>query len=75
VSGAPGSARDWSIHAHEGGGTQIVNEGLNQLSVDYEFTPATQATWHLLIRNGGPTSMNVQVRIELYGAISWQGWQ
>jgi hypothetical protein len=72
---APVTELDWNVHGHVDGGAQVVNEGLNQMSVDYEFVPPSQGDWHLLIRNSGPTSMDVEVRIELYGAMSWDGLQ
>jgi hypothetical protein len=72
---APFAEMDWNIHGHDGGGTQVVNEGFNQMTVDYNFQPTSQTDWYLLIRNSGGTNMNVELRIELFGDIMWTGWQ
>jgi hypothetical protein len=71
---APVAELDWNIHGHEDGGTQTVYEELNVLTADYVFIPSSQTDWWLLIRNSGPTNMDVQVRVELYGAMAWR-WQ
>ena len=71
---APVAELDWNIHGHAGGGTQIISEALNQLSMDYVFSPTKQADWYLLIRNSGPTDMTVQLKVELYGGMQWR-WQ
>jgi hypothetical protein len=51
-----------------------VHEQLNQMVVDYVFQPAGEADWYLLVRNSGLASMDVSIRIELYGDIAWR-WQ
>jgi hypothetical protein len=71
---APAAELDWNIHGHANGGTQVVDEALNQMLVEYVFQPTSQADWYLLLRNSGPTDMTIQVRIELFGAITWSGW-
>ena len=38
------------------------------------FTPPAQAKWYLLIRNSGPVDMTIDIKVELYGAITWE-WQ
>ena len=70
----PTPTMDWNIHGHANGGTQVVNEQLQVMSVDYVFAPTAQAEWYLLIRNRGQTDTTVQVMIELYQDITWSGW-
>ncbi|MBK9034235.1 MAG: hypothetical protein IPL61_23725 [Myxococcales bacterium] len=65
---------DWNIHGHAGSGTQTVAEGLNQLTVEYAFTPSAAGEWFVLLRNSGAAPLEVTARIELYGAITWSGW-
>jgi hypothetical protein len=71
----PSLALDWNIHGHAGGGTQIVSEGFKQMTVDYLFSPSADADWYLLLRNKGQTDVTVQLKIDLYGDITWSGWQ
>ncbi len=71
---APAAELDWNIHGHAGGGTQTVYEELNKMVVDYTFTPEAQADWYLLLRNSGPTAMDIQVRVELHHDMQWE-WQ
>jgi hypothetical protein len=72
---APGPDLDWNLHSHLGGGTQTIHEELHQTSVEYRFLPATEADWYILLRNSGPTNMDVQVKLDLYGEMTWAGWQ
>ena len=72
---APISELDWNIHGHAGGGTQIIVSELKAMTVDYTFVPNDMADWYLLLRNKGQTDMTVQLTIELFGAMSWSGWQ
>lgn len=72
---ATSPAIDWNIHSHPNGETIIVNEGFKQMTVDYTFVPDKQADWYLLVRNKGLTDINMQLKIELYGNITWSGWQ
>ena len=72
---APGPSLDWNLHGHANGGTQVVHEELKVMSVDYLFIPSATADWYLLLRNKGQTDMTVQLAIELYGAMTWSGWQ
>jgi hypothetical protein len=65
---------DWNLHGHNDGGTQMVYEELGKMVVDYNYVPASPGEWYLLIRNGGTTNMDVQVRVDLYGAMTWR-WQ
>lgn len=71
---APVAEMDWNIHGHEGGGTQTIHEELNRMTADYVFRPTSETDWWLLIRNSGPTAMDVMVRVELYGDMQWR-WQ
>jgi hypothetical protein len=71
---APAAELDWNIHGHANGGTQVVYEELNKMSVQYVFAPAAQADWWLLIRNSGPTDMTIQVKVELHGNMQWR-WE
>jgi predicted small lipoprotein YifL len=72
---APSPAIDWNIHSHPNGTTIVVTEAFKQTSVDYTFVPTQQAEWYLLVRNKGLTDINMQLKIELYGNITWSGWQ
>jgi hypothetical protein len=71
---APAMELDWNIHGHENGGTQTVYEELNKMSADYTFTPSSETDWWLLLRNSGPTDMDIEVRLELHGDMQWE-WQ
>lgn len=72
---APSAAIDWNIHSHPNGETIIVQEAFKQMTVDYTFVPDKQADWYLLVRNKGLQDINMQLEIELYGTITWSGWQ
>jgi hypothetical protein len=72
---APGPDLDWNLHSHLGGGTQTIYEELHKMQVDYPFLPAAEADWYILLRNSGPTNMDVQVKLDLYGGMQWVGWQ
>jgi hypothetical protein len=71
---APSANLDWNIHGHAGGGTQTVHEELKQMTVDFDYTPSATADWFLLLRNSGPTNMEVKVTVKLYGEMTWR-WQ
>jgi hypothetical protein len=71
---APTAKLDWNLHGHAGGSTQTVHEELAVMAADYTFAPDATADWNLLLRNKDNAPMSVQVRIELYGAITWSGW-
>ena len=68
---APVSELDWNIHAHPGGTTVTVHEELNVMTVEFDFVPTEQADWFLLLKNSGPTNMDVEVEIDLYGAMTF----
>jgi hypothetical protein len=72
---AGGSPIDWNLHGHANGETQVVTEQLKAPAVDYVFVPSAEADWFLLIRNKGTTDINVDLKIELFGQITWSGWQ
>lgn len=72
---APGPSLDWNLHGHAGGTAQVVEEELQVSAVDYMFVPAAEADWYLLLRNRGQTDIDVQLIIELYGEMTWSGWQ
>lgn len=72
---AGGAVLDWNIHGHANGGTQVVMEELKVMSVDYLFQPTAKADWYLLLRNKGQTDITVQLKIELFGEMTWSGWQ
>ena len=72
---APDAKLDWNIHGHTSAGSQNVVEGFAQRTVDFAFQPASQAEWSLLLRNQGDAPFSVDVRIELFGDITWSGWQ
>lgn len=71
---APMSELDWNIHGHANGATQTVYEELNKMTVDYAFVPGAQSDWFLLLRNSGPTNMDIKVTVKLYGNMQWR-WQ
>jgi hypothetical protein len=71
----PGGELDWNIHGHANGGTQIVLSKFDQPEgAEYTFSPTAHADWYLLVRNSGPTSTTIQVKVELYGNMQWR-WQ
>jgi len=70
----PTPSIDWNLHGHQNGGTQMLHEELGKMTVEYRFVPASEGDWYLLLRNGGSTNMDVEVRVEMYGALSWR-WQ
>lgn len=72
---APTASLDWNIHAHPNGQIVVVHEQFKVMDVDYLFTPESQADWYLLLRNKGLTDMTVQLQVELYGNLTWSGFQ
>ena len=69
---APLSELDWNIHGHPNNTTIVVYEELNKMTVDYAYTPSEQGEWYLLLRNSGPTNMDIKVRVGLYGGMTWR---
>lgn len=72
---APEAKLDWNIHGHASGSTQTVKEELGVMTARYAFTPSVQGEWFLLLRNRATAPMTVDVKLELYGAVTWTGWQ
>jgi hypothetical protein len=66
---------DWNIHGHANGETQIVGEAFKVTTMDYVFVPPAQADWYLLLRNKGQTDNTIELKIELFGDMTWSGWQ
>jgi hypothetical protein len=64
----------FNIHGHANGGTQVVYEEFEKMDVDYTFKPTSQAKWYLLIRNDASVAMDVDVKVEIYGEMTWE-WQ
>ncbi|MGE0550621.1 MAG: hypothetical protein AB7O24_08620 [Kofleriaceae bacterium] len=71
----PGPSLDWNMHGHANGGTQVIIEELKVEGVDYVFAPSDTADWYLLLRNKSQTDINVALKIDLYGEMTWSGWQ
>jgi hypothetical protein len=72
---AGGAPIDWNLHGHANGGTQVVNEGFKVPMVDYAFSPTAKADWYLLMRNKGQTDITVELKIDLFGEMTWSGYQ
>ncbi len=68
---APAMELDWNIHSHPNGTTINVISQNNQMMVIYDFVPTEEAEWFLLLRNSGPTNMDVEVEVDLYGAMTF----
>ena len=66
---------DWNLHGHTGSGTQTVAEGFAVAQVDHAFVPTASGDWFVLLRNSGTAPIAVTIRLELYGAMTWSGWQ
>lgn len=68
---APTATLDWNIHAHPSGSTITVVEENDKMEVVFDFIPTQNTDWYLLLRNGGTATMDVQVKIELFGAMTF----
>ena len=66
---------DWNLHGHANGSTQVVKEELGVMTTVFVFTPIAQADWFLLLRNASTNPLVIDVKIELYGDITWNGWE
>ncbi|MDB4962685.1 MAG: hypothetical protein JWP01_2684 [Myxococcales bacterium] len=64
----------WNIHGHANGGTQIAYEEHGKAMVEYVFSPTSESDWYLLVRNEGTANLEVQIRVEIYGDMTWR-WQ
>lgn len=71
---APTANIGWNIHGHDGGGTQVVHEEFDQMMVGYEFKPTSATDWYLLVRNDAGVTMDIMVKVQLFGAMTWE-WQ
>lgn len=71
---APVAALDWNIHHHGSGGTETVKEELGVMATTYELSPPSTGEWFLLIRNRHTAPIAVDVKIELFGAMTWTNW-
>lgn len=72
---ADGEPIDWNLHSHLDGGTQVVTQELGVPSVDFVFVPDVDAEWFLLIRNKGQVDITVSLTVDLFGDMTWQGFQ
>jgi hypothetical protein len=69
---APVSELDWNLHAHpDGSGVVTVHEELDVMTVEYDFIPTEIAEWYLLLKNSGSDPMDVEVEVDLFGAMSF----
>ncbi len=59
---------DWNIHGHANGSTQIVKGERDVASVSYQFTPPADGEWFVIMANKGATSVEVQVRFDVFGS-------
>ena len=75
ITVATAPAFDWNIHGHANGSTQTVQEGFDVTSVTYEFAPTATADWYLLLRNTQTTALTLDVKLELFGTMTWSGWE
>lgn len=64
----------WDVHSHDGGETVVVIKEQDKSAVDYQLVPPTEGHWNLLIRNAGTTSIDIAVKLDLYGDIQWSDW-
>lgn len=62
---------DWNIHSHATGSAVTVVEEYGAVTVDYHFVPSAQGDWYLLIKNAGNVTADIEVRVGLYGAMTW----
>ncbi|HVK82470.1 MAG TPA: hypothetical protein VM513_00115 [Kofleriaceae bacterium] len=72
---APTPDMDWNIHGHANNDTQIVDQAFKVTDlVDYVFLPPAEAKWYLLVRNSGATDLTVDLKVDLFGEMTWE-WQ
>lgn len=67
-------AVSFNIHGHAGSGTQIIHEEFDKMEVEYLFQPTAQAAWYLLVRNDANVAMEVEVKVGIYGDMTWE-WE
>ena len=71
---APGESIAWNIHGHVGGETQVIVEGNDQMSVEYDYVPEAQEDWYLLVGNSSGAQTTIDVTLELYGGATFTEW-
>ena len=71
---APVADIGWNLHGHANGGTQVVYEEFDKMTVNYTFVPPAAADWYLLVRNQGQLNLEVEVKVGIYGEMTWR-WQ
>jgi hypothetical protein len=72
---APVARLDWNLHGHAAGETQTIHDELGVSVADYIFAPEATADWSLLLRNTDSAPLTVEVQLDLYGLITWSGWE
>jgi 2-methylisocitrate lyase-like PEP mutase family enzyme len=65
---------DFFINARTDMFMKAPMETHDTMMVDYTFAPSAHADWYLLVRNEGQANMEVMVRVELFGGMTW-AWQ
>jgi hypothetical protein len=68
---APVAKLDWNIHGHANNETTLIEEELGVMVVRYTFEPPARAAWNLLLRNRDAAELTVQIRVELFGDMTW----
>jgi hypothetical protein len=68
---APIAQIDWNIHGHANNQTQTVYEELDVMAVEYTFQPTSATDWYLLVRNSSNGNLGVDIRVELFGDMTW----
>ena len=74
ILSAPRAEMAWNIHGHANGETQIIIEEDDVMMVDYWFWPDSQALWYVMPGHSGSGTLDIEVRLELYGDAEWVGW-
>ena len=67
---APAGTFDWNIHSHPNGQTVNIHEELDRSTATFDFIPSEQAEYYLLLRSNA-TAVDIQVRVELYGTMTF----
>lgn len=65
---------DWNIHSHATGHAVTVYEEYGKVTVDYPFVPPGDGDWYLLVKNSGNVTAGIEIRVGLYGDMTWS-WQ
>jgi hypothetical protein len=61
---------DYNIHAHPGGQTVNIHEELDVLEATFDFIPAEQAEYYLLLRSNA-SQITIDVEVDLYGTMTF----